>query len=380
LTSDSLKPDSRNARKHSLRNIEAIAASLEKFGQQKPIVVTTDGVVLAGNGTLEAARTLGWKQISVTTAPADWDEATAKAYALADNRTAELAEWDDQVLASQLVELDTAGWDLTRLGFDPIEPKEADDDTPDEIPEPPAEPVSKLGDVWQVGPHRIVCGDSTDSWALEQAFGDVTVGCLLTDPPYGINLDTNYTKLPTNKGTTQTNYRAVANDDKPFDASLLYAYFAQVKEQFWFGANYYRRTIPESDLSGSWLVWDKRTETNDTGFGSGFELVWSRQRHKQDLLRYLHFGMFSVEPGQRQHPTQKPVVMLAEILTRWSAEQCVVADPFAGSGATLVAAAKSERIGRGIELDFGYVDVIVKRLEEVTGMTATLITSETNKR
>ena len=113
-----LTNDPNNARTHDKANLDAIAASLAKFGQRKPIVITADGVILAGNGTVAAAKQLGWKQISATVAPADWDAATAKAYALADNRTAELAEWDQGALATQLVELETEGWDLAGLGFD----------------------------------------------------------------------------------------------------------------------------------------------------------------------------------------------------------------------------------------------------------------------
>ena len=113
-----LLPDPQNARKHDQRNLDAIKTSLDKFGQRKPIVITPEGVVLAGNGTLEAAKALGWSEITVALTPADWDYATAKAYALADNRSAELAEWDQSILASQLIELQTEDWDLAGLGFD----------------------------------------------------------------------------------------------------------------------------------------------------------------------------------------------------------------------------------------------------------------------
>ena len=113
-----LKLDPHNARKHSAKNLEAIANSLSKFGQRKPIVISADKTILAGNGTVVAAKQLGWKTVVATVAPKEWDSDTAKAYALADNRTAELAEWDDSILAKQLIELDTAGWDLTNLGFE----------------------------------------------------------------------------------------------------------------------------------------------------------------------------------------------------------------------------------------------------------------------
>ena len=119
VTIESLKLDPNNARKHSRRNLDAIAASLNKFGQRKPIVVH-NGVVIAGNGTLEAAKSLGWKEIAVSVCPADWDADTAKAYALADNRSSELAEWDDKILSTQLLDLDDMGWNIEALGFEPL--------------------------------------------------------------------------------------------------------------------------------------------------------------------------------------------------------------------------------------------------------------------
>ena len=132
VTIESLKLDPNNARKHSRRNLDAIAASLEKFGQRKPIVVH-NGVVIAGNGTLEAAKSLGWKEIAVSVCPADWDADTAKAYALADNRSSELAEWDDKILSTQLLDLDDMGWNIEALGFErPVLP----DFKPEDIEQP----------------------------------------------------------------------------------------------------------------------------------------------------------------------------------------------------------------------------------------------------
>jgi ParB-like chromosome segregation protein Spo0J len=118
----SLVPDPANARKHSSKNLEAIANSLTRFGQRRPLVVTGDSIVIAGNGTLEAAKSLGWTEIAVTRTPRGWDYETARAYALADNRTAELAEWDSQVLVDQLLELDAVGWDVSELGFESLTP------------------------------------------------------------------------------------------------------------------------------------------------------------------------------------------------------------------------------------------------------------------
>ena len=170
VTIESLKLDPNNARKHSKRNLDAIAASLNKFGQRKPIVVH-NGVVIAGNGTLEAAKTLGWKEIAVSVCPADWDADTAKAYALADNRSSELAEWDDAILATQLLDLDEMGWDIEAIGFEPLPLRDLDESKEDEIPEPPVEPKTKLGDIYQLGRHRLMCGDSTDLSNLSKVTG-----------------------------------------------------------------------------------------------------------------------------------------------------------------------------------------------------------------
>jgi hypothetical protein len=183
-----LIPDPRNARTHDDKNLKAIAGSLEKFGQRKPIVVTTDGVVLAGNGTVAAARTLGWSLIDVVVAPADWDEATAKAFALADNRSAELAEWDSGALTSQLLELDANGWDITALGFNIPEKEDvALNDAGPVSFEDDYVPTAKPGDVYQLGNHRLICGDSLSVDTYAKLLGEEIVDLVWTDPPYGVS-------------------------------------------------------------------------------------------------------------------------------------------------------------------------------------------------
>jgi DNA modification methylase len=365
-------------------DVDAVATSLSRFGQRKPIVVRKDdGTIIAGNHTWQAAKKLGWSEIAV--AYVGDDDVTAQAYALADNRTAELGDYDDELLKALIDSvgqidpelLKDTGWsdDAVKELLEKIElanPKVIDED---EVPEPPIEPKTKLGDLWQVGLHRILCGDSLEKSNLDRVTEGLKVKCVLTDPPYGINLDTDWSKIENNpiKGN---NYRKIANDDIPFDASFLADYFADIKEQFWWGANYYYRTLTNADLNGSWLVWDKRNESSDTVIGSGFELCWSKTKHKQDLLRYLWNGFTARErDSARVHPTQKPVAMLQEILDRWADKDCVVIDPFAGSGSTLVAAHQTNRIGYGIELDRGYVDIIIERLEKITGEKAVLVSN-----
>jgi site-specific DNA-methyltransferase (adenine-specific) len=186
----SLACDSGNARKHDQKNLDAIESSLRLFGQRKPIVVTGANIVVAGNGTLEAAKNMGWEKIDVVRIPSDWTPEQVKAYALADNRTAELAEWDSSILAQQLLELDAVGWDLKELGFETLEPPtDIEILEQDEIPELPINPVSKLGDVWQLGRHRLMCGDSTKEKDVAKLMNDEVADLVVTDPPYNVAIE-----------------------------------------------------------------------------------------------------------------------------------------------------------------------------------------------
>lgn len=376
-----LSLDPKNARKHSQRNLDAIAASLLKFGQRKPLVVHR-GVVLAGNGTLEAARSLGWTEIEVAEVPDDWDNDTAKAYALADNRTAELAEWDESELAKQLLELQDADWDITELGFEVPALADIEPVDEDEIPEPSVEPVSKLGDMWQIGPHRILCGDSLDKKNYLRLTQGNKIDAIITDPPYGISIVGNlgsvcgskpFGNIGGDKIVAATTYRPILGDKTPDLAAdafnLLIELYSQAK-QVWWGANHYagKAKLPDSSC---WLVWDK----DNTGNFADAELAWTNNKGAVRLFKHTWNGMIrQSEREKRFHPTQKPTALAKWIFETLKIEvNQTVLDAFAGSGFTLVGAAQSGRIGLGIELDPGYVDVIVTRLEKETGLKAELV-------
>jgi DNA modification methylase len=178
--------DPNNARQHDEKNLKAIQGSLTQFGQRKPIVITEAGVIVAGNGTVEAAKRLGWLDIEVVKVPNDWTPDKVKAFAIADNRTAELANWNQEVLTSQLLELEAEGWELAEFGFEAFELP--DDDKPiieDEIPESAPSRVA-LGDIWQLGEHRVMCGDSTNAENVARLFDGKKADLLHADPPYGM--------------------------------------------------------------------------------------------------------------------------------------------------------------------------------------------------
>jgi len=372
-----LSLDPKNARKHSARNLEAIAASLNKFGQRKPIVVHR-GVVLAGNGTLEAAKSLGWTEIDVAEVPEDWDNDTAKAYALADNRTAELAEWDESELAKQLLELQDADWDIEQLGFEVPALADIDGDVnEDEVPEPPVEPKTKLGDIYQLGRHRLMCGDSTNKASVERLMDGAKADMVYTDPPYGMDLDTDYSQMAGGGGKKYDN---VIGDNEQFNAQPLLEMFSYCKEIFLWGADYYVETLDRNYPNlGSWIIWDKYSDSERMGlldgrFGSTFETCWSKTKHKREIARVLVTTNYTARGDEtRIHPTQKPVALAQWFFDRWAKDGTNIVDLFLGSGSTLIACEQAGKTCFGMELDPKYCDVIVSRWENLTGQKAELV-------
>jgi len=369
---DSLDLDPRNARKHDAKNLKAIADSLEQFGQRKPIVVWGKTVV-AGNGTMAAARSLDWTEISIARVPDDWSSDQVKAYALADNRSAELAVWDEQVLTEQLKELELAEWDLETLGFDAtVEPLQ--DVVEDEMPEV-IDSKAKLDDVWQLGRHRLMCGDSSDKSTVDKLMQNEKAKIVYTDPPYGMNLDTDYTQMGSNRS-----YDSVIADDKQFNARFLLDYFSYCKEIFLWGADYYVETLDRKYPElGSWLIWDKYSDAERAGlldgkFGSGFETVWSKAKHARQLVRVLVTTNYTARGDEtRVHPTQKPVELAAWFINKFTKPKDLLVDLYGGSGSTLIACEQTDRTCFMMELDPKYVDVIIARWEKLTGQTAELI-------
>lgn len=369
-----LRPDEQNARKHDQANLKAIAGSLDQFGQRKPIVITQDNRVVAGNGTLTAAKLLDWKEIDCVRVPADWTADQIKAYALADNRTAELAEWDEQVMARQLLELQEAGFDIEEFGFELVNPPSEDEsEKGDEIPEV-IEPRTKLGQIWQLGRHRLVCGDAFDVSMIDKLLDGNKVEMVYTDPPYGMNLDTDYSKMGSNKS-----YGQVIGDDKQFNAKSLLDYFATCDEVFLWGADYYVETLHRNYPNlGSWIIWDKYSDERigvlDGKFGSAFETCWSKQQHKRELARVLVTTNYTARGDEtRIHPTQKPVALAEWFFDRYGKNLTNIVDLFGGSGSTLIAAEKTNRTCFMMELDPKYCDVIIQRWENLTGQKAELV-------
>ena len=373
VTIESLKLDPNNARKHSKRNLDAIAASLNKFGQRKPIVVH-NGVVIAGNGTLEAAKTLGWTEISISRCPDDWDNDTAKAYALADNRSSELAEWDDKILSTQLLDLDDMGWDIEDIGFSQ---KDLPDLTPvdeDEIPEPPVEPKTKLGDIYQLGRHRLICGDSTDISTVGKLMNGTKASLVFTDPPYGV-------EYQSNRRTKSEKFAVLANDDKFLNIAPTIKEYSNGWVFVWTSwkvQNKWIDLLKDFNYPTNIIVWHKPGggigDLKRT-FSSDYEiaLVWHRGA---ELCGKRIGSVWTINKDGSStylHPTQKPVELAREALDKTTDLSANVLDLFGGSGSTLIACELMNRNAYLIELDPKYCDVIVKRWENLTGLKAELI-------
>jgi DNA modification methylase len=376
----SLSFDPSNVRKHDKKNIESIKASLRKFGQQKPIVVDRNNIVIAGNGTMEAAKAIGMTEIYISRS--DLQNAEALAYAISDNRTAELAEWDKEPLGAHLQGLQEDGWDLEELGFKLDDIKDLDlFDQPDggsaqgedDIPEV-AQNLHKveLGQIWQLGEHRLMCGDSTDKATVDKLMNGEKADMVFTDPPYGIGYSQE--KYTGNLGTSENN-KSIMNDDKMPDISNAFSFGCLV---YIWGANNFTDMIPEK---GVWHCWDKRSDDeNSIGnadglIGSQFELVWcNKKTGYQKMFRIMHCGAINKDGGKRVHPTQKPSGLAVACFEHENTKEGAnVVDLFLGSGSTLIACEKTNRKCYGMELDPHYCSVIIQRYIDFTGKEAKLL-------
>jgi site-specific DNA-methyltransferase (adenine-specific) len=377
-----LTPDPQNARQHDDKNIKAIMGSLKEFGQRKPIVITEAGVIVAGNGTVEAAKRLGWTQIDVVKVPDDWTAEKIKAFAIADNRTAELANWNQEVLTSQLLELEAEGWELTEFGFEPLEmPVNPDDIAEDEIPD--SAPIrTALGDVWQLGKHRLMCGDSVDNHSVDQLLDGNTVDLVFTDPPYGVAY-TGGLQFKSDGEVVKNNREMIENDDIDIyeDVMRQLARVAQGPTYIWFAdtkaASLYQAAEKYGDIHAL-IIWVKNG-------GYGALNANYKQKHEPCLYwkpkgKTLNFTGATTETTiwnidkdgkNKLHPTQKPISLAAKAIGN---HKCItVLDLFGGSGSTLIAAEEMNKKAFVMELDPKYCDVIIERWERLTGQKAELL-------
>ena len=386
-----LIPYARNARQHSDAQVAQIAASIREFGWAAPIIVDAQSNVIAGHGRLLAARKLGLAEVPVVSMD-HLSDTQRRALILADNKIAENATWDEAVLGVELAALSEAGFELGLTGFSPDEwERLIEGDLSDEkgltdedaVPEVSEHAVTKPGDIWILGDHKLLCGDATKADDFKALLGDELVDMTFTDPPYNVNY------ANTAKDKMRGKNRPIMNDNlgEGFGSFLFDAcdnILARTK-----GAVYIAMSSSELDTlqgafraaGGKWstfIIWAKNTFTLGRadyqrqyepilyGWRDGTDHYWCGARDQGDV--------WHINKPQKNdlHPTMKPVELVERAVRNSSKTRDLVLDPFGGSGSTLIACEKSGRRARLIELDPKYVDVIVKRWEAFSGCKAVL--------
>ena len=374
----SIKPYENNPRKLSETAIEKVAMSLKEYGFRQPIVVDKYRVIVAGHTRFRASKKLGLKQVPVSVID-NLTEEQINAYRIADNRTAEESEWDNELLKMEIKELEAKDFKLDLLGFNEdqlndilFEEKQGLTDE-DEVPETPEEPISKLGDIWKLGNHRVMCGNSVDYEDVNKLMNIKIADLVNTDPPYGVNYQSNMR-------TKSDKFDVIKNDDKILDITPMIDKFSKGWVFIWTTWKVIDKWLYNTKSFGfptNMVVWHKggggigdlkKTFSTDYEmalvFNRGAELcgkrigsVWSLQKDK--AIKY-------------KHPTQKPVELSVEAIDKTTNPKSIVMDLFLGSGSSLIACEKMDRICYGMELDPKYCDVIIKRWENFTGKKAEL--------
>ena len=383
---ESLSKLENNPRTITPEDMERLKESIRNnpdYLEAHPIVLsdrTGKLVIIDGNQRYEACVQLGMSKVP-----------TVLLHGLTEEREKEIiiranvnnGQWDYSILQNwDIEELKDWGVDLPEdwNTSEAEEQKEAEEDDFSDEDAEKAEPRVKLGEIWQLGEHRLMCGDSTDAASVALLMDGNKADMVLSDPPYGMHLDTDFSSclgsLGRKKGSRGNRYEKVIGDNDDFSPALISTFFLnfnETKEMFIFGADYFAELLPNKN-NGSWLVWDKRKESQADAIGSEFELIWSKNKHKRRVLRHDWFGFLSSGNSQdarnRVHPTQKPVTLLTDIINQWGKDVESIVDLYGGSGTTLIACEQLHRRCYMMELDPHYCDVIIARWEKLTGEEA----------
>lgn len=388
LSIDLLKPYEKNPRKND-DAVEYVKNSIKEFGFKVPIVIDKDNVIVAGHTRYKAAKRLDIKKVPCIIAD-DLTPEQIKAYRLADNKVAEKAEWDFDLLNEELAGL--LEFEMADFGFeDVLQDEEPQEIVEDEVPEVDmeAEPIAKLGDIWQLGNHRLMCGDSTDADTVAKLMNGAKADLLFTDPPYGVSYEKKTKEVLKSK-----NYTKISNDDLTLDEfqSFLFDVFTNAKEQLKDTASYYVFSCQGGDQEMMMMM------MRECGIPCRHQIIWVKDAPVFSMGRldydYKHepilYGWVKKHDFQRKgsqdksvwefkrtanklHPTMKPVELIANAIQNSIKQNDIVLDLFGGSGSTLIACEQLNRQCYMMELDPHYVDVIVKRWETLTGKKAVLL-------
>ena len=375
-----IKPNPNNPRIIKDHKFKQLVKSIQDFPQMlelRPIVIDENNMVLGGNMRLKACIEAGLTDVPVIHAN-NLSEEKKKEFIVKDN--VGYGEWDWDDLANNWDAQELTDWGLDIPNFDVNNLEAEEDDFA--VPDGGTETDIVLGDLFEIGEHRLLCGDSTDSDQVAKLMNGQKADMVFTDPPYGMKLDADYSGMKSEifkGGIGGKKYDNVKGDHDDFTEELIntiFACFNDCKEIFIWGADYFAELLPNKN-NGSWVVWDKRANGNDDVaedkssdkmYGSTFELCWSKNKHKRDIARVKWagiFGMPSQDTKGRVHPTQKPIELANWFFNKWGKDNDLVADLYLGGGTTMVASHQLKRKCYGMELDHKYCQVIVDRMKKL---------------
>jgi len=386
-----IKPYEKNQRKIPPKAVDKVALSLTTYDWRQPIVVDKKGVIVAGHTRWLAARQLGWNEVPVHVA-SNLTPAQIRAYRLMDNRSHQETDWDLDLLGPELLDLKNLGMDLSMTGFDIREIDEllADpelEDRANAVPELPKNPVTKLGDGWLCGKHRVLCGDATAADAVSRACGPLKPFLMVTDPPYGVDYDPMWREEAGLGQQRQTG--KVANDDQA-DWTAAYKHFPGDVAYVWHAGVYAGEVsanlITLGFLIRAQIIWMKQHFAMSRGHyhwghepayyavRKGRSAHWNGDRTQSTIWQVPNLNPMGGDRNEKAtgHGTQKPVELMRRPIVNHTKRGDAVYDPFLGSGTTMLAAELTERVCIGIDIDPRYVDVAVMRWQEFTGQEATL--------
>jgi len=384
-----LLPYARNARTHSPEQVDQIAASVREWGWTTPVLVDEDSTIIAGHGRVLAAQKLKLPDIPVMVAKG-WSEAQKRAYILADNKLALNAGWDTDLLKVELAELKDLDFDLPLIGFSDdelaallAEQTEGLTD-PDDVPEPPVNPVTVEGDVWILGNHRIVCGDSTKADDVAKALNGVKPHLMVTDPPYGVEYDANWRNEAKRADGTKIGASAVGKveNDAKADWRDAWALFPGDVAYVWHAGLHAKTVVDSLEVCGfhirTQIIWAKQQFAIGRGdYHHKHEPCWYAVRKGKtghyvgDRKQTTLWEIDKPQKSETGHSTQKPIECMKRPIENNSSPGQAVYEPFSGSGTTIMAGELTGRHIHAIELSPAYVDVAIKRWQDFTGKKAT---------
>jgi len=381
-----LKPYKQNARTHSPEQVRQIVKSIEQFGFTNPVLTDGKNRIVAGHGRVMAAKEMGLP--TVPTIPlGHLTKAQVRAYVIADNKLALNAGWDEQILAEELTGIDDSEIDIDLTGFseDEIadllkEESTGSSEEDDNVPDTPENIFNvQRGQIWQLGDHRLMCGDSTDKADVDRLMDGAKADMVFMDPPYGVGIVGGGKAFGTVGGgkafgtvgggniIPANKYKPIEGDQTTATAIRAIALTEDYDNRIIWGGNYYAHSLPETS---GWLVWDKEMTGN---FGDG-EMAWTSHKKPLKIFKHTWNGLIkeSEKRESRVHPTQKPIAVSEWCFENYGDPKAIL-DLFLGSGSTLIACEKTGRKCYGMEIDPHYCSVIINRWQEYTGKTAELV-------